>query len=76
MPEDRKTNGEVNLEGQIADHLRAVKSAPERRTIAGLLRALSNLPLDHEVTRQVREPASVQQENISRLCCIENSNSS
>jgi len=47
VPEDRKTNGEVNLEGQIADHLRAVKSAPERRTIAGLLRALSNLPLDH-----------------------------
>jgi hypothetical protein len=28
------------------------------------------------VTRQVRDPDSVQQENINRLCATENSNSS
>jgi len=41
------TNGEPNLAGQIEEHLRSVKSPRERRTIAGLLRALSHLPLDH-----------------------------
>jgi len=40
-------NGEPNLAGQIEEHLRSVKSPRERRTIAGLLRALSHLPLDH-----------------------------
>jgi nitric oxide reductase NorD protein len=42
-----KINGESNLAGQIAEHLRSVKSPRERRTVAGLLRALSHLPLDH-----------------------------
>jgi nitric oxide reductase NorD protein len=42
-----KTNGEPNLAGQIEEHLRSVKSPRERRTIAGLLRGLSHLPLDH-----------------------------
>ncbi len=42
-----KSNHEVNLAGQIAEHLRSVKSPRERRTIAGLLRALSHLPRDH-----------------------------
>jgi len=42
-----KTHGEANLAGQIQEHLRSVKSPRERRTIAGLLRALSHLPLDH-----------------------------
>ncbi len=47
MSESHKTNGDVNLAGQIAEHLRSVKSPRERRTIAGLLRALSHLPLEH-----------------------------
>jgi hypothetical protein len=47
MSESHKTNGDINLAGQIAEHLRSVKSPRERRTIAGLLRALSHLPLDH-----------------------------
>jgi len=47
VSESHKTDGEVNLAGQIAEHLRSVKSPGERRTIAGLLRALSHLPLDH-----------------------------
>ena len=47
MSDHTKTNEEANLEGQIAEHLRSVKSARERRTIAGLLRALTHLPLEH-----------------------------
>ncbi|HEV8140106.1 MAG TPA: hypothetical protein VGP81_10060, partial [Pyrinomonadaceae bacterium] len=47
MSDKTKTNGEPNLAGQIEEHLRSVKSPRERRTIAGLLRGLSHLPLDH-----------------------------
>ena len=47
MSENQEPNGEANLAGQIEAHLRAVRSPRERRTIAGLLRALSHLPLDH-----------------------------
>ena len=47
MSDKTNTNGEPNLAGQIEEHLRSVKSPRERRTIAGLLRALSHLPLDH-----------------------------
>ena len=47
MAENEKPNGAANLAGQIEAHLRSVKSPRERRTIAGLLRALSHLPLDH-----------------------------
>jgi hypothetical protein len=47
VSENQEPNGEANLAGQIEAHLRAVRSPRERRTIAGLLRALSHLPLDH-----------------------------
>ncbi len=47
MSENTRTDETTNLAGQIAEHLRSVKSPRERRTIAGLLRALSHLPLDH-----------------------------
>ena len=47
VADNRKIDGDKNLAGQIEEHLRSVKSPRERRTIAGLLRSLSHLPLDH-----------------------------
>ncbi|MGQ0762779.1 MAG: VWA domain-containing protein [Acidobacteriota bacterium] len=47
MSEHIKTGEEPNLAGQIEEHLRSVKNPQERRTIAELLRAISNLPLEH-----------------------------
>ena len=47
MSDKNKTSGEANLAGQIEEQLRSVKSPRERQTIAGLLRALTHLPLDH-----------------------------
>ncbi|HXT64357.1 MAG TPA: VWA domain-containing protein [Pyrinomonadaceae bacterium] len=47
MTESHKTDSEINLDGQIQDHLRAVKNPQERRTVAGLLRQISHLPLEH-----------------------------
>ena len=41
------TGEEPNLEGQIEEHLRSVKSPQERRTIGELLRAASSLPVEH-----------------------------
>src|SRR5260370_40381317 len=36
-----------NLDEQINEHLKSVKSPSDRRTIAGLLREISHLPLEH-----------------------------
>ena len=47
MSENIKTGEEPNLAGQIEEHLRSVKNPQERRTVAELLRAVSNLPLEH-----------------------------
>src|SRR2546423_13007211 len=38
---------EGSLESEISERLRSVKNPTERRTIAGLLRQISSLPLDH-----------------------------
>jgi len=48
----------ANLAGQIEEHLRSVKNPQERRTIAELLRAVSNLPLEH-VRAAIETSASV-----------------
>ncbi len=37
----------VEIEGEIDERLRSVKNPTERRTIAGLLRKISKLPLEH-----------------------------
>ena len=47
VSEHEKTDGDSNLASQIEEQVRAVKSPQERRTIAGLLRALTHLPLEH-----------------------------
>src|SRR5438270_12416042 len=36
-----------SLESEISERLRAVKNPTERRTIAGLLRQIGSLPLEH-----------------------------
>ncbi len=47
MPDELKDKElPTPLDEQIKEHLKAVKSPAERRTIAGLLRQLSKLPLD------------------------------
>src|SRR6266480_1140006 len=38
---------EQSLQSEISERLRAVKNPTERRTIAGLLRQIGGLPLDH-----------------------------
>lgn len=58
MSEYIKTGEEPNLAGQIEEHLRSVKNPQERRTIAELLRAVSNLPLEH-VRAAIETSASV-----------------
>src|SRR5437879_536719 len=48
MSEERPTfRVSDSLDEEINAHLNAVKSPVERRTIAGLLRQLAHLPLDH-----------------------------
>lgn len=42
-----KTDSIEPLDEQITEHLKAVKNPAERRTIAGLLRGLGHLPLEH-----------------------------
>jgi len=44
---DEPHNTSTNLSEEIDEHLRAVKNPTERRTIARLLREISQLPLDH-----------------------------
>ena len=58
MSEHIKTGEEPNLAVQIEEHLRSVKNPQERRTIAELLRAVSNLPLEH-VRAAIETSASV-----------------
>src|SRR5688572_480056 len=53
-----KTGEEPNLAGQIEEHLRSVQNPQERRTIAELLRAVSNLPLEH-VRAAIETSASI-----------------
>ena len=45
--EPQSLSGITPLDEEINEHLKAVKSPTERRTIAGLLRQLSRLPLEH-----------------------------
>src|SRR5437588_12751069 len=48
MSEERRTfRVSASLDEEINAHLDAVKSPVERRTIAGLLRQLAHLPLEH-----------------------------
>ena len=58
MSEHIKTGEEPNLAGQIEEHLRSAKNPQERRTAAELLRAVSNLPLEH-VRAAIETSASV-----------------
>ncbi|HKO36632.1 MAG TPA: VWA domain-containing protein [Pyrinomonadaceae bacterium] len=58
MSEHIKTGEEPNLADQIEQHLRSVKNPRERRTIAELLRAVSNLPLEH-VRAAIESSASI-----------------
>ncbi len=48
---DKKQNGSISkelpLESEIDERLRAVKSPAERRTLAGVLRQVAGLPLEH-----------------------------
>ncbi len=46
MPGELEDNSLSSLDEQINAHLEAVKSQVERRTVAGLLRQLTQLPLD------------------------------
>jgi nitric oxide reductase NorD protein len=45
--ETNKTAGANNLQEEISERIRAVKNPAERRTVAGLLREISRLPLEH-----------------------------
>ena len=40
-------DGETPFENEIDERLRSIKNPTERRTLAGLLREISHLPLDH-----------------------------
>jgi nitric oxide reductase NorD protein len=45
--EPHHQNTATELRAQISERIRSVKSASERRTVAGLLREIGRLPLDH-----------------------------
>jgi hypothetical protein len=45
--ETNKTAGANDLHEEISERIRAIKNPAERRTIAGLLREISRLPLEH-----------------------------
>jgi hypothetical protein len=45
--ETEKPAGAGDLHEEISERIRAVKNPAERRTVAGLLREISRLPLEH-----------------------------
>ena len=47
MPEELKDQPHSSLDEQIHEHLKSVKSPSDRKKIAGLVRQLAKLPLDH-----------------------------
>ena len=47
MSDELHNNASTDLSEQISERLRSVKNPTERRTIAGLLRQIGGLPLDH-----------------------------
>src|SRR6267143_1417513 len=49
-------DGEHPFENEIDERLRSIKNPTERRTLAGLLREISHLPLEH--TRAVLETSA------------------
>ncbi|HYV24941.1 MAG TPA: hypothetical protein VE969_06855, partial [Pyrinomonadaceae bacterium] len=47
MPDELKDQPHSSLDEQIHEHLKSVKSPSDRKKIAGLVRQLTKLPLDH-----------------------------
>jgi len=47
VSDELHNNESTDLSEEISERLRSVKNPTERRTIAGLLRQISSLPLDH-----------------------------
>src|SRR6516225_7203894 len=47
LDEEKTESRRKSIEDEFGDRLRAVKNPAERRTIAGLFREISKLPLDH-----------------------------